>query len=108
MDEFARLLRVLSSNGYSTVVNDLIKELIAKAKQRGLAVPHDLEVLARCGSTGSPMRKYRVCINAERIIEADNPDEAADRFANDETIFYEVETELIEEAAKNAEATTTG
>jgi hypothetical protein len=54
------------------------------------------------------MRKYRVCINAERIIEADNPDEAADRFANDETIFYEVETELIEEAAKNAEATTTG
>jgi uncharacterized protein (DUF302 family) len=52
MDEFARLLRVLSSYGYSTVVNDLIKELIAKAKQRGLAVPHDLEVFANAEVQG--------------------------------------------------------
>jgi hypothetical protein len=52
MDEFARLLRVLSSYGYATVVNDLIKELIAKAKQRGLAVPHDLEVFANAEVQG--------------------------------------------------------
>jgi hypothetical protein len=44
------------------------------------------------------MRKYRVCINVERIIEADDADEAADQFKDDETVFYEIETELIEEA----------
>jgi hypothetical protein len=51
------------------------------------------------------MRTYRVCLNVERFIEADNPDEAADRFANDESVFYEIETELIEEETKDAQAT---
>lgn len=52
------------------------------------------------------MPKYRVCLpHTERVIEADDEDEAADRFVNDETIFYEIETELIEEETKDAEAT---
>jgi hypothetical protein len=51
------------------------------------------------------MRKYRVCINVERIIEADDADEAADQFKDDETVFYEIETELIEEETKDAQAT---
>jgi hypothetical protein len=40
------------------------------------------------------MQRYRVCLNVERFIEADDADEAADQFKNDETVFYEIEAEL--------------
>jgi hypothetical protein len=39
---------------------------------------------------------------AERIIEADDADEAHDRFRDDETVFYEVETELMQDEAEPA------
>jgi hypothetical protein len=53
------------------------------------------------------MQRYRVCLNVERFIEADDADEAADQFKDDETVFYEIETELIgnEEETKDAQAT---
>lgn len=50
------------------------------------------------------MPKYRVSMPyTERMIEADDEDEASDRFRNDETIFYELEVEPVEE-----EGTTNG
>lgn len=45
------------------------------------------------------MPKYHVCLPyTERIIEADDEDEAAERFRDDETIFYDLETEEIKES----------
>jgi hypothetical protein len=49
------------------------------------------------------MPKFRVNLIAERIIEADDADEAHDRFRDDETVFYEVETELMQDEAEPAE-----
>lgn len=44
------------------------------------------------------MPKYRVSLDyTQRFIDADDADEACDRFRDDETIFYELEaTELVE------------
>jgi hypothetical protein len=40
------------------------------------------------------MPKYKVSLPfTERIIDADDADEACDRFRNDETVFYELEAE---------------
>ena len=48
------------------------------------------------------MPKFRVSLPfTERIIEADDADEAADRFRDDETIFYEIETEPVTEESEN-------
>jgi hypothetical protein len=44
------------------------------------------------------MPKFKVSLPfTERIIEADDADEACDRFRDDETIFYELEAEPAEE-----------
>jgi hypothetical protein len=45
------------------------------------------------------MPKYKVSLPfTERIIDADDADEACDLFRNDETIFYELDTEPAEQA----------
>jgi hypothetical protein len=44
------------------------------------------------------MPKFKVSLPfTERIIEADDADEACDRFRDDETIFYELEAEPVQE-----------
>jgi hypothetical protein len=45
------------------------------------------------------MPKFKVSLPfTERIIDADDADEACDRFRDDETIFYELEAEPAEQA----------
>lgn len=55
MDRFARLLRVLYDNGYQEEVRRLVETLVAVAKDKGIAVPPDIE---RFGEHGKFARSH--------------------------------------------------
>jgi hypothetical protein len=45
IDNFARMLRVLSDNGYSKYVNTLVKLFVTEAMRRGAAVPPEMKAM---------------------------------------------------------------